>query len=253
MWNARSRVLLSLGISILLIGTVSWYRFNTDNPTQAELEYVESVTGGDKWPNILADTSIASTTKTVDLTNSDIIGRSLLAEYINTTINTGSNDQNSLDNLVSNYIETIPTLITIDKVSIGDLKVVPVSKPSLEKYYSEMGNAYSTYVNNLASVYSSRKPSGNMETRIDFAVYSYPIYEKWVSQIKNVSVPSILADKHVELVNIGLSNMESTKALQNSDKDAAKAFAGMVKLGENFDKEQAVIQDIQRILTSNGL
>jgi hypothetical protein len=43
------------------------------------------------------------------------------------------------------------------------------------------------------------------------------------------------------------------EAISNAENDSAKAFAGLTKMNENIDRENAILSSIAAILTANGL
>jgi len=93
---------------------------------------------------------------------------------------------------------------------------------------------------------------------LNTALYSFALtlstaYTEAASKLKNLPVPASLVPTHLQLVNSYLSSATAMKAVSETEQDSAAAFAGLVVLNENLNKENTILTEISQILTSSGI
>ncbi len=247
---------MALSASLVLIGGASWTRFNHSN--QAGLVAV----AGNNLPqntydyDALTSTYLATSTQpgqdNTPLTPTDLVGRQLVIDYLGLAEN-GQVSDDSLNALADKYVESIPTLVTTSSKTLFDLKVTSNTSEAFQTYASKIQTIYSNYASTLLS--SSSNPDsvslGPQSTAI--AVKMAKIYQGAANSLLALSVPSQLAQAHLDLINLYLQDATAAEAISSSDDDPASSFAGLVAFKGNAQKEQEILGNIQKILTDNGV
>ncbi len=256
----RFNLALSLLISLILIGTASWSRFVTAEyvqpnivavgPLEAGEESYEEIVNGFLKPET---TGTASTSPTETLSNTDIIGRGLIMDYIGLAANGQATEANII-NLANQYVESVPNFNKATVLKAEDIKTVSNTKANFQKYSDTLTIIYKEYADGINKVNAMM---GNLIT-VDSTFYSTvsdlnTIYTKASFELREMSVPMALLSVHLELLNSYLSNAAATEAISKTTEDSTSAFAGLIALNENVDEEIIILNEIDRILTSNGI
>src|SRR3989344_3691919 len=227
----RFRLALALLISILLVVTASWSRFGTTNyaPSIATLEQIQTDNeyySDDSFIRDFLKPSTASTTLPAEpLSNTELIGRQLILDYIGLATS-GQATEANIDAVANKYLESIPKIIKIHR----------------------------EYAENINKAYAG----ANSLKTLNPAMYAFTLtfnisYINAANGLKNLPVPTSLADLHLQLINSYFSSAASMKALSETEQDSTAAFAGLIILNENLDKEDVILNEISNILTANGI
>ncbi|MEK7147690.1 MAG: hypothetical protein AAB758_00155 [Patescibacteria group bacterium] len=237
----RRGIALSVFLSIILIVGALWSRYSHSalSITENGLTVVSAVKNDSKD---LLDTFIKTDEEVVaapeTLNNSDILGRGLLSEYINLTTNKRDSDQN-VDALVNKYIQTIPTLVQSEVVNYFDLKIVANNKANFNEY----AQGFAQVESGLAQMVTADNSPLNFSKA----------YSEAAKTLKKMDVPVALASVHLQLLNSYLLSAEAMGALSKMDSDPTTAFSGLVVVNSNLDKENNLINEIAKILKTNGV
>ncbi len=183
----------------------------------------------------------------------DLIGRQFVMDYIDLASN-GEAGAASIEALAEKYVESIPTLNTAPRLAYTDLKIVTNTNVNFQNYAQETAKIYEIYKAKL-------EETGIQDGKLDSlspVLYSSATtisetYTEAASQLAATAVPGSMAQAHLGLINSFLSTAEAMKALSGAGRDSAKAFAGIITLNENIDKEQGFIQEIDAALASHGI
>lgn len=245
----HARLALALFVSIALVGGALWTRLSNNATVKYELALVEP--GGDsQFSDYFGSAGDIRAAKTIPKT--ELLGQQLILEYMALATN-GQASDDAVAALAEKYVDSIPTLTQTKTVSYEELKIVTNNKKNFEKYASEITEIHKTYVESVERNYSK----SSLDT-LDSAFYSATsdisgIYGKTASELKSMAVPSAIATLHLELINTYLMNAESMRAISGTENDSTKAFAGLIALSNNTDKEAAVLLEISRVLNENGI
>ncbi len=253
----RTRLALAIFVSILLVGTASWSRFSTTSYTQPDLIAIKNMGAGDIQDetflkDFLNPKTVGSASTTETLSNTDLIGRGLIMDYIGLAASGGAGTD-SINALADRYIESIPTLNKAVALSLTDLKIVPDNKLNFQQYADQITKIYKAYANSINQI----SADGNLNT-LNLQLYSSALsfsntYTDTVTKLKSLPVPNALSQAHLELINNYLSSATAMKALSETEKDSASAFAGLIALNDNMGKEKVILDTISQILTVNGI
>src|SRR3989338_7723362 len=106
----RIRLILAVSFSILLIVFAVWSRFSHKTESGGELVAIENKTNS-VYEDVYTDPSLgySASSTAEDLTNTDIISRQMLLDYINLSA-TGKVNDNELNALADKYIDDIPSI-----------------------------------------------------------------------------------------------------------------------------------------------
>ncbi|MES2213819.1 MAG: hypothetical protein V4465_00285 [Patescibacteria group bacterium] len=249
----RPRVYIALSISLLLIIGAGWFRYSSlHKATQAGLIAInqDSVGSTQDYNQVITDyitSSSASTTPV--LSQSDMLGRELILDYVDLATSGKANDE-SVKALANKYLDKVPSLNQSDTIKIGDIQTTFNNKATLQTYTNSFGKIERDYANRI-NMASSKSPS----TSIDSTKFSNisSAYHDAAIALKGLIVPIAVLPQHIKLINSYLSSAAATKALSEADKDSSSAFAGIIALKTNIDVEASLVQDIGQILTQNGI
>ena len=253
----RFRLALALSVSILLIGTASWYRYGINDYTQSNIVTVEQFgTNSAYSADIVRDflePRATSTAPVAPLSDTEIIGRQLIADYINLAMS-GQATETSINALADRYVESIPTLNKTPAISYADIKVVPNIKVNFQNYANELMTIHKNYAERIARTYTKGANLNTLGPELYSLTATFSIaYEDAASKLKNMAVPASIVPAHIQLVNSYLSSAMSMRAVSETEQDAATSFAGLIMLNDNLKKEDALINTISQILTSNDI
>lgn len=247
----RPGIILAIIASLVLVGGASWSRLFSSK-SASNLIAIEQ-------KRVADDTSLqeafashqnsASTTaaSSEPLTGTDLIGRQLILDYIGLAQGDQATEEN-LNILVERYIESVPTLIITRKISYTDLNIIPSSRASLVNYAAAIKKIYLNYSSGLLRAYS--EDSAKMASA---SSKMSSVYLEAVENLIELIVPSELAEAHLLLINTYLENSAAMEALARMETDPASAFAGLIALQSNSEKEQETLSAIEKILNDNGV
>jgi len=250
----RFRLALAFSVSILLIGVASWSRFTNVEKIQPSIVAIETNEGNyqDFLQDFLEPKTVGTTTPSEPLTNTDLIGRQLIMDYIGLAAG-GDASTASIDALAERYVESIPTLNNALTISYIDLRVVSNTKVNFENYSTQLGNIYIKHSERINRAYAEV-----IGTDLNNAYYSAAkeagmIYENTAMELKNLPVPVSVALSHLKLVNKHLSSAAALESISETEKDPMTAFAGLVAVNENLDEEIVILKQIGQLLKTNGI
>ncbi len=253
----RFRLALALSVSIILIGFASWTRL-TPAKTIPSLVAIEQVaTTEEDYQEILNDflepKTATSTPSNVPLSNTDLLGRELIMDYINLAKSGQATDETVIA-LAENHVGNLPALNNVSRLSYSDIKAVTNTKANFQNYANEITKIHKAYAQSINSVGAGENNLNNLNPALySFAGMLSSVYNDTASKLKNLPVPTSLAQTHLQLINTYLASAAAMKALSETEKDSATAFAGLVMVNDNLQKEERLLNEISLILTSNGI
>lgn len=252
------RLALALSVSLLLIGVASWSRFTTLEKMPTDIVAVEQLELTDEdYDEILGDFTEPKTASTtspeIPLTNTDLLGRQLIMDYLGFAAD-GEATENDIVNLANKYVEGLPTLSASTVINYSDIKTVPDTKSNFQKYTDALTKIHDEYGEKMSRAQNSVSNFSTMSPEL-YSLYltMSNTYTNTASKLRGLPVPASLAYMHLALVNNFFSNAAATNAMYKADEDPATAFAGLITLGENVNKESTLLNQIGQILTSNGI
>ncbi len=249
---------MALFVSVVLVGGASWSRFaGAEKPVSDLLTVEERAASNDYYDKLFLDSLEATATTSAasqePLTGTDLIGRQLILDYVDMATK-GQATAANITALADRYIESIPTLNQAQTISYTELKTVSDTKANFQNYADELTKIYGTYATQISL---ARSRGGNLDT-LNPAFYAFTLafsaaYTEVAGKLKNLPVPATLASTHLQLINNYLSSAAAMKAISETEQDSARAFAGLIAMNENVEKELAILREIERILISNGI
>lgn len=254
-------VTFSLIISVLLIGGALFFRFKDSIPNQGLItaqnnlsdSYYKDLT--EAFLNTASSTSISAEGDVVEATQpslntTDIVSRQLISDYITLEQN-GQATESNLNTLASQYADSIKTIITPVQITLTDLKIVKDSSQSIKTYSNELGLIYNSYLGQLNIAHPITSADSTATQSLANQILS--LYTETATKLKTMPVPIGLADLHLQLTNIILSDVTSSQAIANSELDPTAALAGLITFRNNATKEQNIMGKIQQLLIKYGV
>lgn len=253
----RFRVVLALSLSIILVGLAFWVRNSSSSEDKNSLVAVSSPQNTDSSKEFIKNYLIENagsiaTSSQPSLSSTDLISRQMFADYLALSTNGQATDAN-IEALAERYVANIPSLFVPEKVSYQDLQIVANNKANLQTYGQNLTQIYTEYATKLLATKSSStsNPLGTNSSQTYLKMSE--IYHETALKLKAIPTPALLADSHLELINLYLENASATKSLANLQTDPASGFSGLLALGNNVDREEALLLKIAQILTANGI
>lgn len=252
----RLRLALALSISVLFIGTALWFRPTTTD-TQSGIIAVEQF-GVDKeydeelLRDFLEPRTAGTTSPENSLSNTEIIGRQLILDYVDLA-GSGEATEEDITALAERYAEGIRNLNPAQSISRADIKVIPNTQINLQNYADSLTKIYKEYAESIKRGQIGASPSILNQALYLFARVFSAAYTDIALKLKNMPVPDLLVSTHVQLVNNYFSSAAAMEAVSKTENDSTSAFAALVALNENVDKETALLDEITQILTANGI
>lgn len=259
----RFNVTLAICLSVVLVGFASWQRFSTSSKPLPTLVAAENTSAGNQD---VADTQAAyqqlletastnpptASTPKKPLSNSDLIGRGLINDYLALLQSGKEIDNNALNNLAQKYVADIPSLTQAKTVT--SIRTAPDKAENFQIYADAISKIYNSYSSKINAIPVNKSDLDSLNPR----AYSYltafsDAYRDAASALENVPVPETLAQTHLALINTYLSSAEAAKEISQADADSAAAFSGLVVFNNNLEREDALLAKISGVLTSHGL
>ncbi len=248
-------VITAICVSVLLIGSTLWLRFWKSAPVQNELVAVGNEPLSDEYYNEILSKFLEPTDNTAAesaaaLTTTDLIGRQMLMEYM-ALAQSGQATEGNLAAITEKYVESIPSIISYTPLLATNLKTVSNNIDNLRIYATEVEYAYSKYENFLKMA-----PQGalGLDSRTRSLTEELgSIYADLSTKLRAMSVPALVAEYHLGLINLYAENASSMEALGQESSDTARSFAGLVVLKRNAQTETDLMAQIRRKLEQNGI
>jgi len=252
----RTRVILALCLSLLLISGVAVLKPNSDSRTTEPLISVEN-----NFPK-LSETYVPSTTanltegepqETESLTTSDLVWRQFLTDYIQLA-SVGQPSEKSLETLADKYVDLIPGILSPPKINVTKIKVVTNSTANFQNYEKLTTKIESDRIQaiNHASINNGEGDTMGPQFYKSAEAIS-KAYQTATEKLLDVPVPALLASLHTELINNHLSNSTGMKAISNFENDSVTAFSGIIAVNKNVEVEGVIINKIIAVLLKNGI
>lgn len=253
----RSRIKLAIILSVLLIGWALLFRFNVTPTGEAKLSVVNPSLQDDasyqEFLNIYAAASSTELVSDKNLSNTDLIGRQLVSDYL-TLSSSGQASSDALNSLADKYVESIPTLLAPEKANPADIRNVPNNKANFEAYGAEVTRIYQEYASSLLTIQAKGGVTAFLKNNSgDTPRKMADVYGRTAKKLKEISVPNALIESHLDLINVYLGNEAAMASLSEIDSDPASAFAGLLLINSNIDFEAEKLMKIQQVLTANGI
>jgi hypothetical protein len=248
----RSGIILAILASLVLVGGAFWYRSATPQ-IELGLVAIGEKKGNEAYYQELFLNSSTSTPKGSEepIGGTDLVARQLMLDYINLA-NSGQATEANITDLAEKYVDSIPTLISVSKVFYLDLKIVPDSQLNFKNYAQEIGSIYNEYAVKMLGAYSAKAFSLGPQNSAMAGKMSN-IYLTTSQKLKGISVPASLVEAHLSLTNAYLENAAAMESISQSEADPARAFAGIISIDTNLDKESVALNEIEKILNAEGI
>ncbi|MFH1472792.1 MAG: hypothetical protein ABIF06_00010 [bacterium] len=253
----RFRLALAVFLSIVLIGVASWSRFDSKKGgPPGELVAVSSGNNSN-YENVLINPILGNATSSTgeNLTNTDIISRQMLIDYMDLSATGGATDA-GLNALANKYVESIPLIQESFNVSLksSDIDIVPNTTENFQKYERVVSQIHRKYGDQMKTTY----PGNEVLSSASPESYSYlkslaSFYLEMAEEMSKVPTPVNLASAHLRLVNNYFSTAKAMSALVEAEKDPATAAAGIMVVRNNTQEQNSIITEINQIIMKNTI
>lgn len=252
----KTRVILAIVVSVLLIGFAIWYRFDTTKNTSGTL-ILES-RGGEinlveyKQNQTSENLNLLLSTSTSPLTKTETLGRGLISDYINMAIN-GQATPDGLAQLANDYVENVTLLDTANQISSFDVKTTNSTRANLSLYAQQVEGIIREHSLAITTIYSSTPKTGSEEEVYELGTRVGVVCGSTANKLKQMLIPTAVLDPHVQLINLYLECEGAMKSLSKAIEDPAKSFSGLVNLSSIASSEKDLLNKIEAILIKNGI
>ncbi len=242
----------ALALSVLLIGGASWYRFSQPASYDGLVAIEKEAMTDKQYKDMLATflSTSSSTTEAENLTGTDLIGRQLILDYVGLARNGQASPEN-LSLLAENYVDSLPTLISAQKIYYTDIQVVANNSSNFQKYSTDMEAIYQNYGSAFFNSYSERDYLSETDGGASMYLKMAEVYQQTSDKMKSLSVPEEISQNHLALINLYLENAAAMSSVSKSQTDTASSFAGIVTISSNLEKEQSLLDEIEEVVNDN--
>lgn len=249
----RFYILAALSVSIALIGGAAWVRSSREPRPSPSLVAVSNTAPDSEMAAAAALLESTTSAPTEHLGTTDLVSRQLVMDYLNLASN-GQATPDNLNLLAAQYVEKIPSVNSVSKLSLFDLNIVPDSRTSLEAYSKALQIIENEHLASITKAYSNIDSSNTTDQELlQLVSITGAAYEKTASALKVLKVPESAASAHLDLVNNNFSIAYGLESASDKDTDPTNAFAGIVMVNTNLQDEQGLVDKINAILVKNGL
>lgn len=250
----KTRIVFALCVSLFFIGGATWFRFTNTANIVSNIELVERPDPQVVSREIL-DAFISTSTPTENrpLSDTDVIARQLIIDYINLATSGGASDE-AVNTLAEKYVETIPSIASeAPSIRISDIQLVDDTLTNFQTYANQALEIYASYAQAMASVSLEESVNFNNPAVGPSAKALGVVYKNTAEKLQNINVPVALSQEHIRLVNNYLTSSVAMTDLSELGKDPAKSFAGILAINKSLNEEGLILQNIEKILTDNGV
>ena len=245
------RLAIALSLSALLIGGATVYRF-----AYAEaLTVVRAPEVSDTDTTIIdAPIDTAGSGTTTPLTTTDLVGRQVLADYLNLTQNGQATDDN-VNALATNYADKLTSLDTFTPLAPADITLSSDSKSDLQAYATTVMALHTKYQSQTASIVKGGGDLSAVDSK-GFAPTMNALgklYGQAATELEAVKVPPSLSVEHLKIINIYLSNAKALSAISDVNVDGASAYAALNVQAQNSSDLIDAVTSIQSKLLASGI
>ncbi len=251
----KSGIIIAVSLSILMVGGAFWTRSNKPEITNSltlEQKQAKDNYETELFADFYQPSSTASTVSNEQLTNTDLISRQLIMDYLDLASKGGAG-QETLDALAEQYAESIPTLSNSPKANYLDLKLTTDTNANLQAYSQTLGQIYMVHSKQISAAFSLGQSLTEGPEFTKFAKNTAEIYKKTARDLITLSVPKELAEFHLELINKHLSSAAALESMLTASSDPMTAMSGLIAMRGNADEELVILQKIGDALTSHGI
>jgi hypothetical protein len=252
----QKRIYFSLILAVVLVGGAAWMRFTSRGTSPASLSVVDKSINLESYYEDFTPSSAAPTqsnSSAENLTSADLIGRQLIGDYLSLS-SQGEVDSLTIESLANKYVDSIPALAVSEQAEFADLNVTANNNANFNAYATNFGKIYLKYVTGITSLNSSGGVAAFLQTGSGDAILKISnIYRNTANELKLLPTPVALTQYHLELVNLYLQNASAMKYVAEKGADPAGAFAGLIMLNENLNREDQIILKIKEVVTGNGI
>lgn len=249
----RPGITVAVIASLLLVGGASWSRL--EGREEATLivermpdEYYEDIVAGLTEEVAIVD---IEPSRHEPLTNTDLIGRDLLLEYVDLASGGGASEA-TIAALAEQYAASIPAL-TGERVSLLNIRTVTNTQANFENYAQALANIYTAHSNRISQAYAGASNGVLDQTYYAATRKAANTYEETATALKALAVPTALVTPHLELVNKHFSSAAAQEALAETEKDPITGMAGLITLNQNLEREAVLMQEVERILNTHDI
>lgn len=244
----RFRVALALCVSVIFIGWASWYRLSPVKKVQPSLALINEPSTEEGIKEFLTPRIATSTTlaEAKPLTATEMVARGLIMDYVGLEANGQATDAN-IQGIANKYVEGIASLNNPNKVTSLDLTIVTNTKANMDNYTKEFSKISINNSTKLNNIY--KQADSNISS---LSTKAPKVYDQTANDLKNIAVPLLLTQSHLDLINLHLSSAVATKAMAQTGENPAMELAGLITWNENMDQEILILKEIESLLKSNG-
>jgi hypothetical protein len=251
----KSRVIIALFLSCVLIGGAGYVRFAQKKAATLQVIATEEDINAAALNKILSQASVQDTQVAAEpLTQTDVISRNFFSDYMSLKANGELTDDN-----ISKLGEIYSSRILLDKTSprtitAASLTILPDSTDNLTAYGQKMLAIRSKYESEVG-ILSKQFPFNGDTSNPNFAKLMNAIsnlYDQAAAELEDLPVPSSMASNHANIVNLYLSNSVATQALASLEDDPIQAFSALSSQSQSPEQEEALYNNIRLALIQQG-
>lgn len=250
------KIILSIIIAVLFVGGAILSVFKQAQNTHSAQGTLSATNDGWIAP-VEVSSANASSTSLIDTNLTTILSKQVFSNFMVLNQSGNLNDQtiNDLtDQLSSQIIEKVPKAKVY---TAADLRIIAnPTEEDIKKYGNDffiLRNKYqNTYIRDMTSPGSPILDETDTGTIKTFALIR-TLYENFVPELLEISVPVGLVELHLKIVNNYNESAFGLKQFEGLNNDPVAAISGLNVFSKNSNLETTILGQISSYFIKNGI
>lgn len=249
-----TRVVLSLFISLVMIGATIFARLSTNDDAGGIIAIPNPEPRSETKKEIFLSENQRNTESEgpVMLKAEDVIARQMLSELSELSASGRATSEN-LNVIANAYVNGIASQKIVSKkiANIQDLSVMTDTPENIFQYGKEMISLRSKYADSVRKISSGVEPN-NVTGFNRFIAASGDLYLASANELLRIRVPATLAENHLAIINNYFQSAEALKIIADSPDDPLSMYSAIQTQVQNSKKEGELFLNIQIAMSSNN-
>ncbi len=254
---SRIRLIVTLAISIALIGGATWLRLARTTPSSSShIISVENIgqlsAEGPALEDFLGTATSTPVVSATPPSKTETVSRQLFSDYISHT-SKGQTTPDDLNQLAVKYADIIAKFETksIDNSEITSVEDTPAN---FQTYADKIMTIRYKYKSSAEDRVRSLSTPGTTEK--DFRVFAKEmgiLYPKTITELEAIPTPVSLVPMHTQFINTYIGAAAAFEAAADDKRDPIEIYAAFSAITKNSEKENEIFLALLDTLLAEGI
>jgi hypothetical protein len=249
----RKHIMVAIFVSVGIIGAAFFSRLSTHKPA-LNLVVLPSSSRTEVDPaTIIPLFTGTSTTSAATITQTDMVSRQLVSDYLNLNAAGGSTLSN-LTTLGSKYGDALAANPTVVSYDVSQTRVVADTPANILSYALTVFALRAKYETLSTQLLNGDTNIDTSDPRFKTLMLGLShLFEEALPEFLNTPVPTSLAANHVALLNNYSSSAQATRIIANINEDPASVIAAFSIQANNSAEQEELFGNIRVAVIAQGL